>query len=283
MAQQPTRSWTDDDVHTATRKKPVPEGLWLRCPECTAILFKRTLDNLLSVCPECRYHFRISAESRIEQLCDPGTFVEFDADIIGGDPLTFEDVRPYTERLQTARRKTGINEAVRCGTGFIKGRKTVFAVMDFRFLGGSMGSAVGEKIVRAIEAAAANDLPLVVVSSSGGARMMESGLSLMQMAKTAAALGRFDDMGGLYISVLTDPTTGGVTASFAMLGDFILAEPAALIGFAGPRVIKQTIRQDLPEGFQRSEFLLARGFVDRVIDRKDLRSEISSIIDYSGK
>lgn len=283
MARQHTRSWTDDDVQTATRKKPVPEGLWLRCPECTAILFKRTLDNSQSVCPECRYHFRISAEARIEQLCDPGTFVEFDVDVVGGDPLQFQDVRPYLDRLRDARRKTGLNEAVRCGTGFVKGRKTIFAVMDFRFLGGSMGSAVGEKIVRAIEAAAANDLPLVVVSSSGGARMMESGLSLMQMAKTSAALARFDDMGGLYISVLTDPTTGGVTASFAMLGDFILAEPAALIGFAGPRVIKQTIRQDLPEGFQRSEFLQTRGFVDRVIDRKDLRSEISSIIDYSGK
>ena len=283
MASRTTRSWTDDDVQTATRKKPVPEGLWLRCPGCSAILFKRTLENSLSVCPECRHHFRISAQDRIAQLCDPGTFVEFDDDVVGGDPLAFQDIKKYTDRLRDARRKTGSNEAVRCGTGFIKGRKAIFAIMDFRFLGGSMGSAVGEKIARATEAAAANDLPLVVVSSSGGARMMESGLSLMQMAKTSAALARLDDMGGLYISVLTDPTTGGVTASFAMLGDFTLAEPQALIGFAGPRVIKQTIRQDLPEGFQRAEFLKTRGFVDRVVDRKDLRSEISSIIDYAGK
>ncbi|MCH2138028.1 MAG: acetyl-CoA carboxylase, carboxyltransferase subunit beta [Phycisphaerales bacterium] len=283
MSSTPPRSWTDDDVQTATRKKPVPEGLWLQCPGCSAILFKRTLENSLSVCPECRHHYRISADDRIEQLCDPGTFVEFDSDVVGGDPLHFEDVKKYPDRLQAARKKTGTNEAVKTGTGFVKGRKVIFAVMDFRFLGGSMGSAVGEKIARATEAAAAEDLPLIVVSSSGGARMMESGLSLMQMAKTSAALARLDDVGGLFISVLTDPTTGGVTASFAMLGDFILAEPQALIGFAGPRVIKQTIRQDLPEGFQRSEFLQTRGFVDRVVDRKDLRSEISSIIDYAGK
>jgi acetyl-CoA carboxylase carboxyl transferase subunit beta len=283
MPSRTIRSWTDDDVQTATRKKPVPEGLWLRCPGCSAILFKRTLENSLSVCPECRHHFRISAQDRIDQLCDPGTFVEFDDDLVGGDPLVFEDLKKYTDRLRDARRKTGSNEAVRCGTGFIKGRKAIFAIMDFRFLGGSMGSAVGEKIARATEAATADDLPLVIVSSSGGARMMESGLSLMQMAKTAAALARLDDMGGLFISVLTDPTTGGVTASFAMLGDFTLAEPRALVGFAGPRVIKQTIRQDLPEGFQRAEFLKTRGFVDRVVDRKDLRSEISSIIDYAGK
>ncbi len=283
MSSTPPRSWTDDDVQTATRKKPVPEGLWLQCPGCSEILFKRTLENSLSVCPECRHHYRISADDRIEQLCDPGTFVEFDSDVVGGDPLHFEDVKKYPDRLQAARKKTGTNEAIKTGTGFVKGRKVIFAVMDFRFLGGSMGSAVGEKIARATEAAVAEDLPLIVVSSSGGARMMESGLSLMQMAKTSAALARLDDVGGLFISVLTDPTTGGVTASFAMLGDFILAEPQALIGFAGPRVIKQTIRQDLPEGFQRSEFLQTRGFVDRVVDRKDLRSEISSIIDYAGK
>jgi acetyl-CoA carboxylase carboxyl transferase subunit beta len=277
------RSWTDDDIQTATRKKPVPEGLWLRCPGCSAILFKRTLENSLSVCPECRHHFRIGADERVEQLCDPGTFVEFDKNLVGGDPLEFVDLKKYADRIVAARRVAGSNEAVKTGTGFIKGRKAIFAIMDFRFLAGSMGSAVGEKIARAAEAAAAEDLPLIVVSSSGGARMMESGLSLMQMAKTSAALARLDDVNGLYISVLTDPTTGGVTASFAMLGDFILAEPQALVGFAGPRVIKQTIRQDLPKGFQRSEFLLRRGFVDRVVDRKDLRSEISSIIDYAGK
>jgi len=206
-----------------------------------------------------------------------------DADVISADPLGFVDTKPYPDRLTAARAKTGSEEAVLCGTAFIKGRKVVLAAMDFRFLGGSMGSAVGEKIARAIEVAIAQDLPLIVVSASGGARMMESGLSLMQMAKTSAALARFDEMGGLYISVLTDPTTGGVTASFAMLGDVILAEPKALIGFAGPRVIKNTIRQDLPDGFQRSEFLLEHGFVDRVVDRHDLRSEISSLIDYAGK
>lgn len=268
---------------TATRKKPVPEGLWVRCASCGGILFRRALENNLSVCPECRHHFRISAPERVLQLADPDSFDEFAMDVVSGDPLGFVDTKPYPDRLASARKKTGTSEAVRCGTAFIKGRKVVLVAMDFRFLGGSMGSAVGEKIARAIELAVAQDLPLIIVSASGGARMMESGLSLMQMAKTSAALARFDEAGGLYISVLTDPTTGGVTASFAMLGDVILAEPDALIGFAGPRVIKNTIRQDLPEGFQRSEFLLEHGFLDRVVDRQDLRSEISSLIDYAGK
>ena len=283
MADPAERSWADADVATATRKKPVPEGLWVRCIDCGAILFRRALENNLSVCPECSHHFRISAPDRVVHLTDVDSFVEMDADVISADPLGFVDTKPYPDRLTAARAKTGSEEAVLCGTAFIKGRKVVLAAMDFRFLGGSMGSAVGEKIARAIEVAIAQDLPLIVVSASGGARMMESGLSLMQMAKTSAALARFDEMGGLYISVLTDPTTGGVTASFAMLGDVILAEPKALIGFAGPRVIKNTIRQDLPDGFQRSEFLLEHGFVDRVVDRHDLRSEISSLIDYAGK
>ncbi|MCH2133055.1 MAG: acetyl-CoA carboxylase, carboxyltransferase subunit beta [Phycisphaerales bacterium] len=283
MAEATQRSWTDVDVGTATGKKPVPEGLWLRCPDCGAILFRRSLENNQSVCPECTHHFRLPALERIRLLVDPGSFVPFDDEFTSQDPLEFVDVRPYPQRLESARKKTGANEAVHCGTGFIKGRKVILSVMDFSFLGGSMGSVVGDKIVRAIEAAASEDLPLIVVSASGGARMMESGFSLMQMAKTSAALARFDDMGGLFISILTDPTTGGVTASFAMLGDVILAEPKALIGFAGPRVIQQTIRQELPEGFQRSEFLLQCGFVDRVVDRRDLRSEVSSLIDYAGK
>lgn len=283
MAETKPRTWNDPSASAVTHKKPVPEGLWVRCSACGAILFRRALENNLSVCPDCRHHFRISAPVRVEQLADPGTFSAIDEDVTSGDPLSFVDTKPYPDRLAAARKKTGANEAVMCGHAFIKGRKVVIAAMDFRFLGGSMGSAVGEKITRAIEAATAEDLGLIVVSASGGARMMESGLSLMQMAKTSAALARFDDAGGLYISVLTDPTTGGVTASFAMLGDVILAEPRALIGFAGPRVIKNTIRQDLPEGFQRSEFLLDRGFVDRVVDRSDLRSEISSLIDYAGK
>ena len=283
MAETPPRSWTDADVATATRKKPVPDGLWVACAKCGAILFRRALENNLGVCPDCRHHFRISAPKRIAQLTDPGSFDEMAAEIQSGDPLSFVDTKPYPDRLVAARKKTGVNEAVMCGTAFIKGRKTVMVAMDFRFLGGSMGSAVGEKIVIAIEAAMAEDLPLIIVTASGGARMMESGLSLMQMAKTSAALARFHKAGGLYIAVLTDPTTGGVTASFAMLGDVTLAEPDALIGFAGPRVIKNTIRQDLPDGFQRSEFLLQHGFVDRVVDRSDLRSEISSLIDYAGK
>jgi acetyl-CoA carboxylase carboxyl transferase subunit beta len=199
------------------------------------------------------------------------------------DPLDFVDLQPYTDRIASAQKKTGQNDGVQTGAAFIKGRRVILAAMDFTFLGGSMGSVIGEKIARAVEAAMEHDLPLIIVSASGGARMMESGFSLMQMAKTSAALARFDDSGGLYISVLTDPTTGGVTASFAMLGDVILAEPRALIGFAGPRVIQQTIRQSLPEGFQRSEFLQDCGFIDRVVKRADLRSEISSIIDYAGK
>ncbi|MCP4758361.1 MAG: acetyl-CoA carboxylase carboxyltransferase subunit beta [Planctomycetes bacterium] len=283
MADPTERSWTDADVATATRKKPVPEGLWVRCIDCGAILFRRALENNLSVCPECSHHFRISAPDRVAHLADVDSFIEMDEDVTSADPLGFVDTKPYPDRLAAAKTKTGANEAVLCGTAFIKGRKVVLAAMDFRFLGGSMGSAVGEKIARAIEVAIAQDLPLIVVAASGGARMMESGLSLMQMAKTSAALARLDEMGGLFISVLTDPTTGGVTASFAMLGDVILAEPKALIGFAGPRVIKNTIRQDLPDGFQRSEFLLEHGFVDRVVDRHDLRSEISSLIDYAGK
>jgi acetyl-CoA carboxylase carboxyl transferase subunit beta len=283
MAAPNARSWTDADVATATRKKPVPEGLWVRCVSCGAILFRRALENNLSVCPECRHHFRISAPERIDQLTDPDSFDEFGAEVVSGDPLGFVDTKAYPDRLAAARKKTGAAEAARCGTAFIKGRKVVLVAMDFRFLGGSMGSAVGEKVAMAIELAVAQDLPLIVVSASGGARMMESGLSLMQMAKTSAALARFDEAGGLFISLLTDPTTGGVTASFGMLGDVILAEPDALIGFAGPRVIKNTIGQDLPDGFQRSEFLLEHGFLDRVVDREDLRSEISSLIDYAGK
>lgn len=257
----------------------------MRCPagDCGAILFRRSVENNLWVCPECQHHFRITGEQRVKQLCDPDSFEPFNADMAPMDPLNFVDLKSYSDRIAAAQKSTGQNDGVHTGTGFIKGRKVVLAVMDFFFLGGSMGSVIGEKITQAVERAADGDLPLIVVSASGGARMMESGYSLMQMAKTSAALARFDDMGGLYISVLTDPTTGGVTASFAMLGDVILAEPKALIGFAGPRVIQQTIRQELPDGFQRSEFLLDCGFIDRVVPRSDLRSEISSIIDYAGK
>lgn len=284
MTNVPTRTWADAP-EMAKSKKAVPEGLWMRCPasDCGAILFRRSVENNLWVCPECQHHFRITGEQRVRQLCDPDSFEPFNADMSPLDPLNFVDLKPYIQRIAAAQKATGQNDGVHTGTGFIKGRKVVLAVMDFFFLGGSMGSVIGEKIAQAVERAADNDLPLIIVSASGGARMMESGFSLMQMAKTSAALARFDEMGGLYISVLTDPTTGGVTASFAMLGDVILAEPKALIGFAGPRVIQQTIRQELPEGFQRSEFLQDCGFIDRVVPRHELRSEISSIIDYAGK
>jgi acetyl-CoA carboxylase carboxyl transferase subunit beta len=283
MTQVPSRSWTDNPRTGPEGKKAVPEGLWIRCPECAAMLFRKSVENNLWVCPQCRYHFRISARQRITQLTDPGSFEPFNDHMSPVDPLSFVDLKPYTERIAAAQKRTGANDGVQTGAAFIKGRKVILASMDFGFLGGSMGSVVGEKITQAVLTAGDRDMPLVVVSCSGGARMMESGFSLMQMAKTSAALARFDEQGGLFISVLTDPTTGGVTASFAMLGDVILAEPKALIGFAGPRVIQQTIRQELPDGFQRAEFLLDCGFIDRVVPRSELRSEISRIIDYAGK
>ncbi|MAI66591.1 MAG: acetyl-CoA carboxylase carboxyl transferase subunit beta [Phycisphaerae bacterium] len=283
MTKQETTQQFADEATSPARKRSIREGLWIRCDACSAILFRRSVENNLEVCPECQKHFRVPAEQRIKQLVDPETFESFDDNLSPQDPLSFVDLKSYEDRLVAAQKKTKKNDAIQTGYAFIKGRKVVLGVMNFAFLGGSMGSVVGEKIRRAIERAADQDLPLIIVATSGGARMMESGLSLMQMAKTSAALARFDDMGGLFISVLTDPTTGGVTASFAMLGDVILAEPKALIGFAGPRVIQQTIKQDLPDGFQRSEFLLECGFVDCVVPRSELRSEISSLIDYAGK
>tara|TARA_B100001750_G_C15423831_1_gene554413 strand:+ start:336 stop:1187 length:852 start_codon:yes stop_codon:yes gene_type:complete len=279
---QTTQTWIDE-ASSPARKVSIPDGLWMRCNVCSTILFKRSVENNLWVCPDCGHHFRVNAKQRIEQLVDPGTFDPFDIDLESKDPLNFIDLKAYPDRLKAAQKKTKAKDAIQTGYAFIKGRKVILAVMDFSFLGGSMGSVVGEKIRRAIERSTDQDLPLIIVSASGGARMMESGLSLMQMAKTSAALARFDDMGGLFISVLTDPTTGGVTASFSMLGDVILAEPQALIGFAGPRVIQQTIKQELPEGFQRAEFLQDCGFVDCVVPRSELRSEISSLIDYAGK
>ncbi len=275
-------TWTQTDL-AQTPKKGVPEGLWMQCPACAETLFKKAVESNLWVCPKCEHHMRVGARTRVEQLLDPGTFEEIDSHLVAVDPLHFVDTKPYPARLADTRRKTGQRDALVSGYGYVKGRRVVVAVMDFTFLGGSMGSVVGEKITRAIEAGLDHDLPVVTVSCSGGARMHESGFSLMQMAKTSAALARLDEAGGLFISVLADPTTGGVTASFAMLGDVIFAEPRALIGFAGPRVIKQTIRQDLPEGFQTSEFLLESGFLDRIVHRKDLRSEIARVIDYAGR
>jgi acetyl-CoA carboxylase carboxyl transferase subunit beta len=280
MTQAATRTWTE---LKPARKSAIPEGLWLRCPSCAKMIYRKQMEANLHVCPECSHHFRIGAVERVRQLADSGSFQPMFTNLVPGDPLKFKDLKSYSDRLVAEQLKTGQTDAVVAGTGFIKGRQAMLCCLDLTFMMGSMGSVVGETVTRSIEAATRDNLPLVIVSCSGGARMQESGLSLMQMAKTSAALARLDDAGGLFISVLTDPTTGGVTASFAMLGDVTLAEPEALIGFAGPRVIQQTIRQELPEGFQRSEFLLKAGLVDRVVSRHDLRSEVARIIDYAGK
>jgi acetyl-CoA carboxylase carboxyl transferase subunit beta len=267
----------------APRKEGIPEGLWMRCPECEEMLFRKVVEEALHVCPSCQHHFRISARQRINQLVDPGSFEEMFTDVVPADPIGFVDKKSYADRLASEQKKSGNTDAVVCGRGFIKGRPIMLAVMDPTFMMGSMGSVVGEKITRTIEAAAEDKTPLIIVSCSGGARMQESTLSLMQMAKTSAALARLDEAGGLFISLLADPTTGGVTASFAMLGDFIIAEPKALIGFAGPRTIWNTIKVELPEGFQRAEFLEEHGFLDFVVHRKDLRSEIARLVDFCAK
>ena len=261
----------------------IPEGLWLRCDECGKMLFRKVVEEQLNVCPECQHHFRLSARQRISQLADEGSFEEMFTGIEPTDPLHWTDKKTYKERLRAGQELTGESDAVVCGKAFIKGRPMVMAVMEPFFMMGSMGSVVGEKITRTIELAVEEKVPLLIVSCSGGARMQESTLSLMQMAKTSAALGRLDDAGGLFISLLADPTTGGVAASFAMLGDFIIAEPKALIGFAGPNVILNTIKVELPEGLQRSEFLEEHGFVDFIVHRKDLRSEIARLVDFCGK
>ena len=265
------------------REAGIPAGLWMRCPECSDMLFRKVVAEAQHVCPNCQYHFRIGARARIDLMVDPGSFEERYADVEPADPLRFTDKKAYKDRLKSEQQKTGNADAVVCGKAFIKGRPIMLAVMDPEFMMGSMGSVVGEKITRAIEAAADEKMPLLIVSCSGGARMQESALSLMQMAKTSAALARLDDAKQVFISLLADPTTGGVTASFAMLGDFIIAEPKALIGFAGPRTIWNTIKVELPEGFQRSEFLQEHGFIDFVVHRKDLRSEIARLVDFCVK
>lgn len=279
MTQAATKTWTDVRV---VRRNAIPEGLWLRCPGCGQMVYRKQMEANLHVCPECSHHFRIGATERVKQMADPASFEPMFIGLLPTDPLGFRDLKAYGERLLAEQIKSGRNDAIMAGTCFIKGRPAMLAVLDLEFMMGSMGSVVGETVTRAIETATERNLPMIIVSGSGGARMQESGLSLMQMAKTSAALGRHDDAGGLFISVLTDPTTGGVTASFAMLGDVIIAEPKALIGFAGPRVIQQTIRQELPEGFQRSEYLQKAGMVDRVVSRADLRSELARIIDFAG-
>ncbi|MEE8350249.1 MAG: acetyl-CoA carboxylase, carboxyltransferase subunit beta, partial [Acidobacteriota bacterium] len=251
------------------------EGLFTKCPDCNNVLWKKELKDLLYVCPKCSYHFKITAHQRLKALMDSGRFEEFDADLTSSDPLQFVDQKNYPDRLEKAIETTGINEAVVNAQGSIKKHEVVCAAMEYRFIGGSMGSVVGEKITRAIEKSLQNNKPLIIVSASGGARMMEGVLSLMQMAKISTALAQLHQKRIPYISVLTDPTTGGVTASFAMLGDLNIAEPRALIGFAGPRVIEQTIRQKLPDGFQRSEFLVEHGMLDAIVPREELRDYIA--------
>jgi acetyl-CoA carboxylase carboxyl transferase subunit beta len=254
------------------------EGLWMKCESCRAIVFRKDLEENLLVCPKCQFHFRMNAKRRLELLLD-GKWTEHDGGMVSTDPLKFVDTKPYASRIKDAQKKLGLNDAVITAEGQLNGRPVICCAMEFAFIGGSMGAVVGEKVTRAIELAMETRQPLIVVSCSGGARMMEGTISLMQLAKVSAALGRLDDEKLPYISVLTDPTTGGVTASFAMLGDLNIAEPGALIGFAGPRVIEQTIRQKLPEGFQRSEFLLEHGFLDAVVHRKDMKGFIGNTLD----
>jgi acetyl-CoA carboxylase carboxyl transferase subunit beta len=260
-------------------KRGVPEGLWVKCPGCSQAIYNKDLAANFNVCPKCAHHFRINATERLRMLFD-GDWTEFDKDLVSTDPLGFTDTKPYKARLKASIESTGMKDAVIVATGTIDNVPTVIASMEYGFIGGSMGVVVGEKITRAIERAISERIPVIIVSCSGGARMMEGALSLMQMAKISAALARLDRARLPYISVLTDPTTGGVTASFAMLGDVNIAEPKALIGFAGPRVIEQTIRQKLPEGFQRSEFLLQHGMLDLVVDRREMKATIAKLLRF---
>jgi acetyl-CoA carboxylase carboxyl transferase subunit beta len=254
------------------------EGLWMKCESCRAIVFRKDLEENLLVCPKCQFHFHVNAKQRLALLLD-GKWTEHDAGMVSTDPLKFVDTKPYSKRIKDAQKKLGMNDAIVTAEGQLNGRPVICCAMEFGFIGGSMGAVVGEKVTRSIEMAIELRQPLVIVSCSGGARMMEGTISLMQLAKVSAALARLDEEKLPYISVLTDPTTGGVTASFAMLGDVNVAEPGALIGFAGPRVIEQTIRQKLPEGFQRSEFLLEHGFLDAVVHRKDLKGFIAGTLE----
>jgi len=265
------------------RKVEVPKGLMLKCEKCEAMIYRKRLEENLLCCPECNRHYRVPARVRVEQLADEGTFEEFLADIESSDPLKFTDRMPYKDRLKAVQDKTDLKDAMIVGKAYVKGRPVVLGVMDPNFIMGSMGSVVGEKVSAGAELAAEEDLPFVMVTCSGGARMMEGMVSLVEMSQTSAALAKLDDAGGLYIVVMTDPTTAGVAASFAFLGDVIIAEPGTMIGFAGPRVIWNTVKAELPEGFQTAEFMLEHGFIDRIVDRKELRSEIARIIDYCGK
>jgi acetyl-CoA carboxylase carboxyl transferase subunit beta len=280
MGKKPKSTWNGFSLKP---RREMPDGLWMRCAKCEHMLYKTSIAKNLNVCTECGYHFRIDARTRLQYLVDEGSFQELLEDMTSADPLDFHfRGNSYKSRLKEDAEKSGQKEALLAGKGFIKGRGVVLAVMEPNFLMGSMGAVVGEKFCVAVDVALAEKLPLIAVCASGGARMHEGVVSLGQMAKTSAAIARLDDVGGLFITVLTDPTAGGVTASFAMLGDVTLAEPGAMIAFAGRRTIEETIRVDLPEGFQTSEFLLEHGFVDMIVPRKELRSEIARLIDYCG-
>ncbi len=284
MTQQvSTQVNTSSSFVQVRRHVNVPEGLWLACPGCNEMIYRKEMEENHHTCPNCKHHFRVSARQRIAMLADTGTFEEMDAHLTATDPLQFSAKKAYRQQLIEAQKLTGSKDGVLTGRAFIKGRPVILAAMDFTFLAGSMGAVVGEKITRAVERATAEHLPVTIVSCSGGARMQESTLSLMQMAKTSAALARHHRHGGLFVSILADPTTGGVTASFAMLGDLIFAEPKAMVGFAGPRTIANTIRMELPEGFQRAEFLLGKGFIDRIVPRGELRSAVARSIDFFGR
>jgi acetyl-CoA carboxylase carboxyl transferase subunit beta len=268
------------DLDASGEKKMRTEGLWVKCENCRQIIWKKDLEENLNVCPKCDKHFRIDARTRLANLFDNAKYETFSDNLASTDPLKFVDLKPYSERLKKAQEETGLKDAVINARGKLNGRDVIISAMEYGFIGGSMGAVVGEVITRAIEEALAKQQPLIIISASGGARMMEGVLSLMQLAKISAALARLDEARVPYISVLTDPTTGGVTASFAMLGDLNLAEPGALIGFAGPRVIEQTIRQKLPPGFQRSEFLLEHGMLDAVVHRKEMKGYIARALDF---
>ncbi len=281
MAKETKSKWNGFSLKP---RKDMPEGLWLKCLGCEHMLYKSSVEENLNVCPRCNHHFRISGTTRIQYLADEGSFQELLADMTTDDPLSFKfRDTTYKQRLKIDEKKSGIKEAMRIGKAFIKGRAVILAVMEPDFLMGSMGAVVGEKFCTAVDTAIKAKLPLVVVCCSGGARMHEGVVSLGQMAKTSAALAKYDEAGGLYMAILTDPTTGGVTASFAMLGDVIIAEPGAMIAFAGPRTIAETIKVELPDGFQTAEFLLEHGFVDMIVERKNLRSEVARLIDYCHK
>src|SRR5882672_450943 len=270
-----------DQVTPPEERRVRTEGLWMKCESCRAIVFRKDLEENLFVCPKCQFHFRVNAKKRLELLLD-GKWTEHDKGMVSTDPLHFVDTKPYARRIKEAQKKLGMNDAVITAEGQLNGRPVVCCAMEFGFIGGSMGAVVGEKVTRGIELSLSTRQPFIAVSCSGGARMMEGTISLMQLAKVSAALAKLDDAKLPYISILTDPTTGGVTASFAMLGDLNIAEPGALIGFAGPRVIEQTIRQKLPKGFQRSEFLLEHGMLDAVVDRRELRDFLINILNFTG-